>query len=325
MDPPLLRTMAGRRPLGQLWSIVLAGGEGLRLRSLTRRICGDERPKQYVPLVDSRSMLRHTLDRVARTISPERTIVSTRTSHGRYLDAELANSPAPRVLLQPADRGTAAGILYPAYWVYWHDPDATVAIFPSDHFILEEAAFMRHVMQVAAFVSQDPRWVVLLGAQPDGPELEYGWIIPGGQIDGTGANPIWHVEQFCEKPSRERARASLRAGGLWNTLVAVSKVTILLDAGRQYLPALSDRLAHLKPFVGTEDERWATQQAYALAPEANFSRAILEPCPSCLAVSRLPALTWSDWGTPRGVLRSLASANVEPPWRSDLESLTEPG
>ena len=33
----------------QLWGVVLSGGGGARLKSLAQRICGDDRPKQYVP------------------------------------------------------------------------------------------------------------------------------------------------------------------------------------------------------------------------------------------------------------------------------------
>jgi len=38
-------------------AVVLAGGEGIRLRSLTRTIVGDDRPKQYVPLISADSLL----------------------------------------------------------------------------------------------------------------------------------------------------------------------------------------------------------------------------------------------------------------------------
>jgi hypothetical protein len=36
-----------------LWAIVLAGGEGRRLRALTRCLYGEERPKQYAVLTGS--------------------------------------------------------------------------------------------------------------------------------------------------------------------------------------------------------------------------------------------------------------------------------
>ena len=61
---------------GQLWGIVLAGGEGVRLRALVRRVCADDRPKQYVPLFGDRTLLQQTLDRVALGIPPNRTAVA---------------------------------------------------------------------------------------------------------------------------------------------------------------------------------------------------------------------------------------------------------
>lgn len=303
---------------GRPWAIVLAGGEGVRLRTLTRRVCGDERPKQYAALIDSRSLLRQTLDRVALAIPSERTVLVTVRSHARWMAEECAGA-GPRVLVQPEDRGTAAGVLFPAHWISWQDPEATVAVFPSDHFILEEAAFMRHVLEVAAVVSQNPGWLVLLGARPAEPEPEYGWIEPGEPLGDGPGGPLWRVRRFHEKPSLETAQACLAGGWLWNTFAFVAKLATLLEAGRQLLPRLSDRLARIAPFAGTEDEPWAIQQAYALAPKANFSRAVLEPCPSFLAVSRLPALTWSDWGTPERVLKSLRGAGIFPPWLTTVE------
>src|SRR6266700_1199921 len=121
---------------GNLWAIVLAGGEGVRLRSLTRRLYGYDRPKQYAALVGARSLLRQTLDRVGLLIPPERTVVVTLASHARYVEAELRGAPRPHVLAQPYDRGTAAGIFLPAHWIRLRDPDATVVVFPSDHFVL---------------------------------------------------------------------------------------------------------------------------------------------------------------------------------------------
>lgn len=68
----------------RLWGVVLAGGEGVRLRALARQICGDERPKQYLPLFGDRTLLRETLDRVALAIPPARTAVVTLCHHAGY-------------------------------------------------------------------------------------------------------------------------------------------------------------------------------------------------------------------------------------------------
>jgi len=304
------------------WAVVMAGGHGRRLRRLTRHICGDERPKQFAPLVGSRSMLRATLDRVAVAMDPGHTVVVATRDHFGYYADDMAQGLLPRVLVQPADRGTAAAVLLAAHWISWRDPEATLALFPSDHFIENEPEFMDRVQGVAEFVREQPEWMVLLGAVPDAPEPGYGWIAPGAVVGKVGGDPVCSVFRFAEKPTRDEAQVWLAAGGLWNTLVLVARAATLLDAGWQVLPELTERLARIEPFADTDDEPWALKQAYALAPGANFSRAVLESGLPGLAVSQLPAsVGWSDWGTPGRIVRSLRGAAVVPPWLPEAERL----
>jgi mannose-1-phosphate guanylyltransferase len=299
---------------GPLWAVVLAGGEGLRLRPLVRHLCGDERPKQFSPLLGARTLLRQTLDRVGLLVPPERTVVVTLQAHARYLDREFGDRPRPNILSQPENRGTAAGILLAAQWIETRKPGATLVCFPSDHLVLEEAAFMAHVAEVAEFVEREPRWIVLLGAQPSQPETEYGWIEPGARVGGTVQRPIYGIRRFREKPSKEVAEALLASGGLWNTFVLAARATVLLSAGRECAPALYDRLAQLRAFTGSAAERWAVRQAYALAPTVNFSQSILEVCRQPLAVSTLPGITWCDLGSPERVVNVLTRLGLSAPW-----------
>jgi mannose-1-phosphate guanylyltransferase len=324
---PILEERWGTQTLARvdaprnLWAVVLAGGEGMRLRPLTRLIYGIERPKQYAALLGPRSLLRQTLDRVRLAIAPERTIVVTVRSHAGYIADEFRGCACPRVLVQPESRGTAAGVLFPAHWIQWHDPEATVAVFPSDHFVQDEAAFMAHIQRVASFVRRSSSWMVLLGAQATKPQTEYGWIEPGEVVARTEAGPLFGVVRFWEKPSRETARLCLERGCLWNTFVLVARASTLVAAGRDYVPTLHARLAQIAPFAGSEDEEWAIHTAYAMAPSFSFSRTVLEPCPPFLAVSPLPAIEWSDCGTPERVMQSLQWTRLRPPW---FETLPHP-
>jgi len=301
---------------GDLWAIVLAGGVGRRLLPLTRRLYGDDRPKQYAALGRSTSLLRQTLERVARIARPERTVVTTMASHAAYLDVELAGFAGIEVLAQPFDRGTAAGILLPAHWIAARDPRATVAVFPTDHFVLDETAFMRQVESVAGYVRAHPEWLVLLGAQPSEPDAGYGWIEPGDRVGSAGRGPLYRIRRFLEKPAREDARRLFEDGWLWNTLVFASSVRTLVAAGRECVPLLHDRLVRLGLFLGTQHEAWALRQAYQFAPTADFSRTVLESCSAALAVVTVPALTWCDLGTPERVSRvldKLQSSAPRPP------------
>ncbi|HWC66064.1 MAG TPA: sugar phosphate nucleotidyltransferase, partial [Thermoanaerobaculia bacterium] len=200
MNAPLASFATDGAARGNLRAVVLAGGDGTRLRSLVDRIHADGRPKQFASVLGERSLLRETLDRVGILIPPERTLVVGRRSHDRFLAAELAEFRAATVLLQPDNRGTAAGILLPVHSIAKVDAESVVAIFPSDHFILGSHAFMAHVSQAAAFVRANPDLFLLVGAPPSRPEPDLGWVEPGEIAGATASGPICRVVRFREKP-----------------------------------------------------------------------------------------------------------------------------
>jgi mannose-1-phosphate guanylyltransferase len=303
----------------RLWGVVLAGGGGRRLRPLVRYIHGEARPKQYARVTGSASLLRQTLDRVALAVPDRRTVVVGLDEHAPYLAEESAHAPLPTVLAQPHDRGTAAGIFLPALWVHRRDPDAMIAIFPSDHFVGSAGPFIDHVRDVAGFVERCPGRIVLVGAVPDEPETEYGWIEPGDTVGREGAVTIRAVTGFVEKPSLERAHACLAAGALWNTMVVVTRAATLVDAVHQLLPELHAALRVAVPFIGTSLERPALERAYAAAPNRNFSSTILEQSASLLGVSTLRGTTWWDCGSPRRVIRALRGQSTAPHWVRTLD------
>jgi mannose-1-phosphate guanylyltransferase len=311
------------------WAVVLAGGEGVRLRSVTRAVVGDDRPKQYVPLIGGDSLLHQTLTRAAGLSPRERTVVVSQQHHAGWLTAELNAPRGLTLLLQPENRDTAAGVLLPVYWIAARDPEATVVVYPSDHFVLEGAAFLAHVAEVVAFVDRQRDGIILLGARATEPDTEYGWIEPGDAVGATASGPICRVARFREKPTRQAAAMCLARAWLWNTFVMVAKARTLVSAADVLLPGLHRRLTAVTPFLGTPREAGALEQAYASLPRHNFSETVLQAGLPFLSVSALPPLTWSDLGTPQRLLKLLRALGMAPAWmrgrRPSLQAVQRAG
>jgi mannose-1-phosphate guanylyltransferase len=286
----------------------------MRLRSVTRAIVGDDRPKQYVPLLGGDSLLRRTLTRAAGLSPTERTVVVSQRRHAGWLATELCAHGPLTLLLQPENRDTAAGVLLPVYWIAARDPEATVIVYPSDHFVLEEAEFLAHVAEVVSFVDRRRDGIVLLGARATEPDTGYGWIEPGDIVGSTASGPICRVARFREKPTPRAAAMCLAREWLWNTFVMVARASTLVSVADVLLPDLHRRLTAVTPFFGTRHEASALEQTYASLPRHNFSETVLQAGLPFLSVSALPPLTWSDLGTPQRVFKLVRALGIAPPW-----------
>src|ERR1044072_1714972 len=154
------------------WAVILAGGDGTRLQSITRAITGDSRPKQFAPAIGGTTLLDQTRRRVARSVEPANTFVVVTEKHRRFYSS-LAHELAPGLLLeQPHNKGTAPAILYALLRVATRSPQAIVALFPSDHFFADDEEFMSHIEVALDAVEVQPATVMLLGITPTAPETE---------------------------------------------------------------------------------------------------------------------------------------------------------
>ena len=285
-----------------LWGIVLAGGEGKRFKDLAVSLYGYPRCKQYCAVVGKRSMIQHTLSRAEFLIRPERVVVVVNRDHEKDVQEQLGDRPPGTIVFQPRNRDTAAGVLLPLTYVAKRDPDALVVILPSDHFILEEDRFMAYVLRAKRLIERERDLCILLGIDAEGPETNYGWIEPA---DAGGAQDLFRVSAFYEKPDRGRAELLYHTGCLWNTLVLVARADTFLGMYKEQLPDLYKRFERVARVLETSREKEILEEAYATMPALNISESLLQRNPENLRTLRVSGVLWSDWGSSARVRQTL--------------------
>ena len=302
---------AGGTQLKHEWAVILAGGDGTRLRSLTRRITGDERPKQFCPLIGQNTLLAETRRRVALEVAKQRTMFVVNRAHERYY-SKLLGHARRTVVEQPRNIGTAPAILYSILKVASVDPEAIVAFFPSDHYVSDNSRFMAHVRKAFEAAHRRRDLVILLGIEPESPETEYGWIEPGQSIHGH--QQLHRVGRFWEKPSSDLAAVLQLRGCLWNSFVMVGSAQALLNTIATATPVLYEAFAPVMPLIGTDEEPALIENLYAFPGEINFSDRVLALVPERLAVLRVRGVKWSDLGDPKRAFASIRTAGARPRW-----------
>lgn len=307
----------GQRVPQRLWSMILAGGEGERIRPMIQRWLGRHRPKQYCAFVGTRSMFQHTIDRATTLTAAARTVTVIARSHHREAFAQLDGRKAGTVLLQPENRDTAAGVFLPLTYVRAHDPHALVVVYPSDHFVYPETRFLDTVAAAACCAERFRDRLILLGVPPTRPEIEYGWIQPDRLLSLEGRRPLRDVRAFLEKPTREQAESALALGALWNTLVFAARVSTVWELGQRCFPEVIQRFDRLLHAIGTFQETMVLQAIYADMPRRNFSSDLLERVPDRVAVMELNGVLWSDWGKPERIAETIRHIGRRPAFPPD--------
>lgn len=282
------------------FAIVLAGGEGKRLQTITCDDHGRPVPKQFCSLAGGESLLRSTLERAQRSVPSDRVVTVVAEQHARWWGPDLADLPARDVVVQPRPRGTAPGVLLPLLEVLSRDPAAVVAVLPADHYVEDEDVLDRSLD--AAFAgARESGTTVLLGMCPDGPETQYGWIVPA-DLPRPG---LRRVASFVEKPEHARAVDLMERGALWNSFILVAPGRGLLGLYAERCPELLARF--LACDGGRERGSRSVEALYETLPDTDFSRALLERAPASLRVLEVSPCGWTDLGTPERVARCLAS------------------
>jgi mannose-1-phosphate guanylyltransferase len=274
----------------RLYALVLSGGAGTRLWPRSRR----KKPKQFLDLAGERTMLQDTVERVSEIIPMERIFVGAPPEHRALIHEQLPELRTDHVVVEPYPRGNAAAIGLAMAALHAFDPEAVVAVLPSDHVITKKDAF-RSVL-IAATAAAEAGYLVTLGIHPERPDTGFGYIEAGEVIPVDATLEVRRVKRFIEKPKREAAERMLAAGGhFWNAGMFVWRVTEILAAYREHLPRTAAAIDALGDAVGTPRYESVLAEVWEETDRTTIDYGIAERAKN---VAVVPAdIGWQDVGS----------------------------
>ncbi|GAB1471800.1 mannose-1-phosphate guanylyltransferase [Chloroflexota bacterium] len=289
------------------YAVIMAGGGGTRLWPLSRK----DRPKQLLPLIGQETLFQSTVSRLTGLFPPERIVVVTVEEQAQEMQEQSPEIPVENYLIEPAPRGTASVVGLAAMALQKRDPQAAMAILPSDHFIRNVDLF--HYLLKAAFEVANDQYLVTLGITPTMPSTAYGYIQQGTPLDGGYKYPVYMVQSFREKPNEESARQLLRTGGYsWNSGMFIWRADAILNEIKKQMPSLSASLKEIESAWGSPQQANVLGKVWPALEVKTVDYGIMEKAEK---VAVLPAggLGWSDvgaWASMFEVLMPDMSGNI---------------
>ncbi|MDT8367723.1 MAG: sugar phosphate nucleotidyltransferase [Longimicrobiales bacterium] len=271
------------------WVAILAGGIGARFWPMST----PTRPKQLLPLVSDRPLIRDTIDRALGLAPPDRIRILTTADLVAPFRSVIGELPDGAYVTEPRARGTAPVLARIAWAIARTDPDAVLVSLHADHRIAPESNFhdlVDHASRIAARTGD----LLTIGVRPDRAERGYGYIQPGAKMGEAAGTIARRVDAFHEKPGPETVHRYLEEGYLWNTGVFVWRVDRFLEEIGAHAPSIAGAFVHL--------ERGDIGAYFDAVPSISVDHAVLERSDRVAVVEA--TFEWDDVGSWEALART---------------------
>lgn len=271
-----------------IYCIIMAGGMGNRFWPVSSR----QRPKQFSDILNTgKSFIRQSYERVAQLFDPDHIFIVTGQEYKTITQEQIPEIPDSNILLEPCVRNTATCIAYSAYKLYNIDPQATMVIIPSDHFISNDHAYLENLLTGIDFIEHNSG-LLTIGIQPTRVETQYGYIQTKAS---DNASQINKVKTFTEKPSPDLAKIFYESNEfLWNAGIFIWKVKDIINEIAEHMYNVH-ALFTTNSQLDTPNEKQFIQTIYGECHNVSIDVGILERSQHVYVLKG--TFGWSDVGT----------------------------
>jgi mannose-1-phosphate guanylyltransferase len=271
--------------------IIMAGGIGTRFWPLSRR----EKPKQFLDIVGTgETLIQQTYRRFKGQCPEENIFVVTSAEHKDLVVEQLGIDPS-RVLGEPFRRNTAPCLAYGTFRILKENPDAVIAVTPSDHMIVKEEMFCEVLKKCYEFAEHNDG-LLTLGIKPDRPETGYGYIQADKRKPVKGFDNLLKVKTFTEKPDIDLAKVFLESGDFfWNSGIFIWNMKTILAAFEKHMPDTYSIFDEGRNLYGTKQEKSFIGKTYTECRSISIDYGIMEKADNVYVMCT--DIGWSDLGT----------------------------
>jgi mannose-1-phosphate guanylyltransferase len=277
--------------------VILAGGSGSRFWPKSR----NHRPKQLLKIVNNKSMLQITIDRIKKVKLVEEIFIITRSDLYDLIVDETTGVPEKNIIIEPSGKNTAPAIGMMACLFAMENQNQIMGVFPADHLIMDQQEFEIAVLN-AYKTAKEGENLVTIGIKPHYPSTAYGYI-QYDEISDKKAMNAFPVKTFAEKPHEKLAERFLSSGEfLWNGGMFFWEVSTFMKSMNRSMPKLMSILLKIAPRLKSREN---IEKLWNKIEPESIDYGLLEKSENIYVVTA--NFKWNDIGSWRSLYDVLSS------------------
>ncbi|MEG0592999.1 MAG: mannose-1-phosphate guanylyltransferase [Coprobacillus sp.] len=277
-----------------LCALIMAGGRGTRFWPIST----EDKPKQFLNLIEDRTMLQLTFDRCLEIMNIENIFICTSQKYVYIVKEQLPLLPVENIILEPVGRNTAPCVLLSTLYIKQVFNDTNIVVLPSDHKINNLIEYFKILKNADNYLTLNKDGIITLGIKPTYPETGYGYI----KYERSNET-INVVDCFVEKPDVETAEEYINQRCyLWNAGMFIFQADYMISIAEQFMLDTYHKLIEL-PVITSNGYYASLCEVYPTCESISFDYAIAEKCELMMVIES--DIDWDDVGSWKALERYL--------------------
>jgi len=273
--------------------IIFCGGYGTRMWPASRK----SYPKQFYPIVRGKSFFQQTFKRFAREFDPKDILISTEAPYVKYIKSQAPSVPKENIIIEPERRDLLGAVGLVSAIVERRFGKEVMFFSWSDHFIKDEAKFLKAV-KAAMRYTQKMGVPVSVNEKPNFPSIHNGWLEQGEKVESQGQFPLHRIKRHIEKPDIKNAKKFLKSKGyLIHTGYGAWRSDKMISYYKEHRPKEYKGLVKIMDAWGKGKYEKVLKTEYHKFEKVSVEYALFEKLPSDLRLNIPISVGWEDAGT----------------------------